>query len=143
MESEQTAANPTTQPKPKPMESDASSRKVILDVDPGVGDALAVCLSLFDPTLEVVAVTATGGNVSPRQASHNLQAIVEQLDPPRWPRIGEADEDQPLLANNHWLWGEDGFCGADIKCAELHNRHASTKIIAEEIRKAPGEVTLV
>lgn len=143
MESGKPTAPPTTQPQAQPLETEGSPRKVILDVDPGVADALAVCLALLDPTLEVVAVTATGGNVTPRQASHNLQAIVEQLDPPRWPRIGEADEDQPLLTDNHWLWGKDGFCGADLKCAELHNRHASTKIIAEEIRKSPGEITII
>ena len=89
------------------------ARKVILDVDPGVGDALAICLALTQPELEVVAVTATGGNVAPRQASRNVQAIIEHLDPPRWPRIGFADEDQPLRTDGRELWGVDGLCGAD------------------------------
>ena len=40
-------------------------RKVLLDVDPGIDDAVAMCIALFDPRLEVVAVTATGGNVPP------------------------------------------------------------------------------
>ena len=57
------------------------ARKVILDVDPGVGDALAICLALAEPDLELVAVTATGGNVTPRQASRNVQAVIEHLDP--------------------------------------------------------------
>ena len=56
------------------------ARKVILDVDPGVSDALAICLALAHPDLEVVAVTATGGNVAPRQASRNVQAIIEHLE---------------------------------------------------------------
>ncbi len=33
------------------------ARKVIIDCDPGIDDALALALSLFDPRLEVVAVT--------------------------------------------------------------------------------------
>ena len=41
------------------------ARKVILDVDPGIADALAIALALADPRLEVVAITATGGNVPP------------------------------------------------------------------------------
>ena len=81
------------------------ARKVILDVDPGVSDALAICLALAHPDLEVVAVTATGGNVAPRQASRNVQAIIEHLDPPRWPRIGVADEEQPLRTDGRELWG--------------------------------------
>ncbi|MFM9196729.1 MAG: nucleoside hydrolase, partial [Planctomycetia bacterium] len=36
-------------------------RKVILDVDPGIDDAVAVAMALFDPRLEVLAVTAAGG----------------------------------------------------------------------------------
>ena len=64
------------------------ARKVILDVDPGIDDALALCLAIFEPELDVVAVTAVGGNVSPAQATRNVQVILEQLDPPRLPRLG-------------------------------------------------------
>jgi len=119
------------------------ARKVILDVDPGVSDALAVCLALVEPDLEVVAVTATGGNVVPRQASRNVQAIIEHLDPPRWPRIGFADEDQPLRTDGRELWGPDGLCGAALGMAELHQQHPSLKVLAEEIRADPGGVTII
>jgi inosine-uridine nucleoside N-ribohydrolase len=119
------------------------ARKLILDVDPGVGDALAICLALNHPGLEVVAVTATGGNVSPRQASRNVQAIVEHVDPARWPRIGFADENQPLRTDGRDLWGADGLCGAELRWAELHQQHSSPRVLAEEIRAAPGEVTII
>jgi purine nucleosidase len=119
------------------------ARKVILDLDPGVGDALALCLALNHPALEVVAVTATGGNVSPRQASRNVQAIVEHIDPPRWPRIGFADEEQSLRTDGRELWGVDGLCGVELRMAELHQQHPSLKVLAEEIRLAPGEVTII
>ena len=71
------------------------ARKVILDVDPGVDDALALSFALFHPGLDVVAVTAVGGNCSPAQATRNMQAIVEGLDPPRLPRLGAASEPEP------------------------------------------------
>jgi len=119
------------------------ARKIILDVDPGISDALAICLALAQPELEVVAVTATGGNVAPRQASRNVQAIIEHLDPPRWPRIGFADEDQPLRTDGRELWGVDGFCGATLGMAELHQQHPSLKVLAEEIRADPGGVTVI
>ncbi|HEY4232795.1 MAG TPA: nucleoside hydrolase, partial [Lacipirellulaceae bacterium] len=44
------------------------AKKVILDVDPGIDDAVAICLALADPSLEVVAITAVGGNVQPEQS---------------------------------------------------------------------------
>lgn len=119
------------------------ARKVILDADPGICDALAICLALAQPELEVVAVTATGGNVTPRQASHNVQAIIEHLDPPRWPRIGFADEEQPLRTDGRELWGVDGLCGAALGMAELHQQHPSIKVLAEEIRADPGGVTVI
>jgi inosine-uridine nucleoside N-ribohydrolase len=119
------------------------ARKVILDVDPGVGDALAVCLALAAPELDVVAVTATGGNVSPRRASLNVQAIIERLDPSRWPRIGFASEEQLLRADGRDLWGVDGFCGVELGGVELAQQHPSTKVLSEEIRAAPGEVTVI
>ncbi|NOZ40780.1 MAG: nucleoside hydrolase [Planctomycetes bacterium] len=119
------------------------TRKVLLDVDPGIGDALALCLALNDPRLEVVAVTATGGNVAPEQATRNVQAIIEQIDPARWPRIGAADALQPLRTDGRELFGSDGLCGADFSVAELHHRHSSIKIIADEIRAAPGELTII
>ena len=65
-------------------------RKLIIDCDPGIDDAVALCLALFDPRLEVLAVTAVEGNVSAAQASVNVQAVIDYLDPPRSPRLGAA-----------------------------------------------------
>ncbi len=119
------------------------ARKVILDVDPGVADAIALCLALFDSRLEVVAVTATGGNVGPKQATLNVQSLVEQLDPQRWPRVGAADPDQLLVTDGREFWGEDGLCGANFRVAELHHRHSAVKLISDEIKTSPGEITIV
>ena len=119
------------------------ARKVILDVDPGVDDAVALCLALGDPALEVVAVTATGGAVSPEQATINVQAIVEQLDPPRWPRLGTASAEQILRCDGRHLFGANGLCGAHFAVAQRHHRHPSVKVICDEVRLAPGEVTIV
>lgn len=120
------------------------ARKIILDVDPGIDDALALTLALFDPRLEVVAVTAVAGNVSAEQATRNVQAIIEQLDPPRWPRIGAAvqPERDPLVDSLH-VHGADGLGNADFPVAELHHQHPSDKVITDEIRKAPEAITLV
>src|SRR5262245_56142150 len=81
------------------------AKKIILDVDPGIDDAVALCLALSDPSLEVLAVTATGGVVTPDQATNNVQAIVEHLDPPRWPRLGTASNEQLRRADGRHLFG--------------------------------------
>ncbi len=120
------------------------ARPVIIDCDPGIDDAVALCLALFDPRLEVVAVTATAGNVGGQQTSRNLQAIVETLDPPRWPRLGvcRADE-EPLPLDARQLHGDDGLGNLGAQVAELHHQHPSDKVITDAIRQRPGQVTIL
>ncbi len=120
------------------------TKKVLLDVDPGIDDAVALCLALFNPQLEVVAATAVGGNVSPEQSTRNVQAVIEQLDPPRWPRIGVASlPEMGLPTRNVQLHGADGLGGANFAVSELQNRHPSEKVICDEVRAAPGELTII
>jgi purine nucleosidase len=119
------------------------ARKLILDVDPGIDDAVALCLALSAPSLDVIAVTATGGVVTPDQATINVQAIVEQLDPPRWPRLGTASSEQLLRSDGPHLYGSNGLCGAHFAVARRHHQHPSVKVICDEVRTLPGEVTIV
>lgn len=120
------------------------ARKVIIDCDPGIDDAVALTLALFDPRLEVVAVTPTAGSVSAEQAGRNVQAVIEQLDPPRFPRVGTAvpPESSPGL-DGRALHGEDGLANAAYPVSRLHHQHSSDKIICDEVRGAPGLVTIL
>ncbi len=120
------------------------ARKVILDVDPGIDDALALCLALFEPELDVVALTAVGGNVSPAQATRNVQVILEQLDPPRLPRLGAASEpDNGLPVEGRYLYGADGLGGCGFDVAERQHLLPSEKEICDQVRAAPHQVTIV
>ena len=68
------------------------SQKVVLINDPGIDGAFAIALALNDPELEVVGLLATAGNVRPDQATRNVRIVLDQLDPPRLPRLGAAPE---------------------------------------------------
>lgn len=119
-------------------------RKVVLDVDPGIDDAMAMSIAMLHPDLEVIAVTAVGGNCPPEQATLNVQAIIEQIDPPRWPRIGAASApDNGLPVDGRYLHGLDGLGGAGFEVAELRTRHPSEKVIADSIRSAPNSLTII
>ncbi len=118
-------------------------RKIILDIDPGIDDAVALAIALFDPRLEVVAVTATGGNVPPDQATANLQALVGFLDPPRLPRLGVAPSDTTLQEKPFNMHGADGLGGIDLPRAQLHGGHLSEKVIWEAFHAHPREITFV
>ncbi len=120
------------------------AKKILLDVDPGIDDAVALCMALFDPDVEVVAVTAVAGNVSAEQATRNVQAVIEQLDPPRWPRIGVATQPEfGLPTRSTHAHGADGLGNANFQVSELQHRHLSEKLIGDEVRAAGGELTIV
>src|SRR5262245_61367257 len=119
-------------------------RKVIIDCDPGIDDLLALTVALFDPRLEVVAVNAVAGIVPAERATRNVQAIVERLDPPRYPRLGAATvaDDVPSSECRH-LHGAYGLGGAELAVSKLARQHPAEKLICDEVRAAPGDITIV
>lgn len=120
------------------------ARKVIIDTDPGIDDAVALTMALFDPRLDVLAVTAVAGNVGAEQATRNVLAVIDQLDPPRLPRCGAATEPEHGLPTDcKSIHGADGLGDAGFQVAELHQRHGSEKLMYDEVRAAPDEVTIV
>ena len=121
----------------------APPRKLIIDCDPGIDDAVALVLAMFDPRLEVVAVTAVAGNVPAEQATANLQALVAFLDPPRLPRVGAAVNDLPLPARPASVHGPDGIGGLELPRVPLHGGHPSEKVIWDAIKAHPREVTIL
>src|SRR5690606_34472063 len=111
------------------------TRKVIIDCDPGIDDAVALCLALFDPRLDVLAITAAAGVVEADQATTNVRAIVGSLDPPRYPRFGAASpcENAPVADDNE-LHGPDGLANCNFVVTDRQHQHASEKVIAELLR---------
>ncbi|MCA9128878.1 MAG: nucleoside hydrolase [Planctomycetales bacterium] len=121
------------------------SRKVIIDCDPGIDDALALALALFDPRLDVVAITACAGIVDAVQATQNVHTLLERLDPPRLPRIGlalEADAGA-AVSNGTLLHGEDGLGNAGWMPVSRQHSMPSDKLILDQVRANPGEISIV
>ena len=118
------------------------ARKVILVNVPGIDGAFAVALALHDPELEVLGLAATAGNVSAEEATRNIHVLIEQIDPPRWPRLGAAlPADYGMNAVN--LHGEGGLGGVQFPCAQLHHPHSSDKLISDLVRQFPHEVSII
>ncbi len=121
------------------------TRKIIFDCDPGIDDAVAIALALFDPRLDVVAITACAGTIDADQATQNVRALIERLDPPRMPRIGSALDPElgAAVANGTLLHGEDGLGNSDWIPVSRQHSMPSDKLIADRLRADPGEVTIV
>lgn len=127
------------------------AHKIIIDSDPGIGDAIALAIALLDPELDVLGVTATAGCVSGEAATRNVQAIIEHLDPPKWPRIGSSEGKvagfgtdvgaEPITLAD--LNGKSGLGDWEFRVAALHHRHESAKLMIDIARSEPNEVTLL
>jgi inosine-uridine nucleoside N-ribohydrolase len=58
-------------------EGDARPRKVILDTDPGIDDAMAILFALRSPALQVLGITTVFGNADIEVATANALRLVE------------------------------------------------------------------
>ena len=118
---------------------------LILDVDTGIDDAMALLYAAGSPDAEIVAVTCVAGNVDAKQVAENTQAVLELAGRPD---IEVAlGREVPLvrpLETTPETHGPRGLGYAELPPATnaLSRRHASD-LIAEEARRRPGEVTLV
>jgi inosine-uridine nucleoside N-ribohydrolase len=115
---------------------------IVILADPGIDGAFAAALALHDPSLEVLGLAATAGNVDAEQATHNVHVIVEQIDPRRWPRVGAAGPAE-FETDGTALHGKGGLGGVDFPVAKLHHPHPSDKLIVDLVRQYPKDVTVV
>jgi len=123
------------------------SRRVVVDVDPGVDDALALLLAFASPELKVEAITVVNGNVAPELGVRNALLTLEAAGITEPPPVA-AGCDRPLAADpldaKH-VHGEDGLGGAaEGKTPRLQpvKTHA-VDLLLETIRRFPDELTLI
>ena len=73
------------------MEHARTKKKVIIDCDVGVDDALALILAFHSPELEVKSVTGVNGNVPLEKVFINIRKVLSLIQP----------QPLPLIANIH------------------------------------------
>ena len=85
-------------------------RKVIIDCDPGIDDALAIILALKSKEIEVVGITTVSGNVESLQGAKNALKVLKllgRLDIPVY--LGECKPVKRELVTAQDTHGEDGL----------------------------------
>jgi inosine-uridine nucleoside N-ribohydrolase len=126
-----------------------TQRKLIIDADPGIGDALAILAALLDPDLDLLAVTAVAGTVSAKDANRNVHGLLARIDPPKWPRTGiatelaEPDHPQSAFPQLTKMHGPTGMGEFDFPVAELHRVHDSAKVLTDLVKQYPNSITLL
>jgi purine nucleosidase len=123
----------------------AGPTPLLLDVDTGIDDSLALLYACASPDAEIVAVTCVAGNVDARQVAENTRAVLELA--------GRADVEVALgreapIARELVMTPEThGPRGIGYAVLPPANRPLSARfgpdVIVEEARRRPGELTLV
>ena len=125
-------------------------KKVIIDCDVGVDDALALILAFHSPEVEVQAITGVNGNVPLDLVFGNIQKVLSLIQPRFRPLIARGAagplKGPPVYAYS--FHGEDGLGGAEIvrKEGEEHWQIFSgcaDQLIPEMARQSPGKLTLI
>ncbi len=123
----------------------AAQKPVILDVDPGIDDALAILLAVRSPELDVRALTVVFGNVELELGVSNALKLLElagRTDIPvasgeSAPLVGEA-----LTAKN--VHGENGIGNVNLPDAKTKlYAGGALRLIAETLAASPEPVTLL
>jgi purine nucleosidase len=118
---------------------------LILDVDTGVDDAMALLYAAASPEVELIGATTLMGNVTVEQATENTLAVLELIG------LGEvevaAGASRPLVRDHEpfpEVHGERGLGNAVLPppAAAPSERSAAT-LLVETARARPGEVLLV
>ena len=60
-----------------------ATKKLILDLDMGVDDAMALAYAIASPEVELVGITTCFGNVRVEQSAHNCLAVLDCWVVPR------------------------------------------------------------
>jgi len=119
-------------------------RKFLIDTDTASDDAVAMCMALRHPEIEVVAVTVVAGNVPLDQAVQNALYTVELCGADVPVYAGAAAPMARDLETAQNVHGQDGMGDIGLR---LDGRTPTPgwgpEVIVDAIRSNPGEVTLV
>ena len=119
--------------------------RIILDVDPGIDDALAILLALRSPELQVEAITTVAGNLPLEVTTRNALKVVELAG--RSDLTVARGAGKPLngkLTLADFVHGEDGLGGAELPIPEKKvDPRPAAELIVDLVEANPGEITLV
>jgi purine nucleosidase len=152
--------HPTKPTKPTAFSDPVKRRKVILDIDNGLGlpvadtdDALALALALASPEIDLLGITTCAGNCTTQQSTGNT--LVQLTLANRWEIPVGQGRANPLLRSRkaHFAYLAEKSAGPGARfwgglpphpAAELAACPLRAhELIAQTVRRHPGEVTIV
>jgi inosine-uridine nucleoside N-ribohydrolase len=126
-------------------QSTVNRRRIIIDTDPGVDDALAIFLALRSPELKIEAVTPVAGNVPLELTLPNALRLLEIAGRPDIPVAAGAS--RPLkrrLVTAAYVHGGNGLAGVEFPEPKTKPvSESAPQLIRRIISKEPGQISIV
>ncbi len=122
------------------------TKKIILDTDPGIDDAMAIIFAEAHPDIDLKAITTVYGNATIENATHNALYLKQKYQLKADVAMGT---DKPLIrppvGPTVVVHGEAGF--GDVKAPDKLDVTADPRpayqYIIDAVTAEPGEITLV
>jgi purine nucleosidase len=123
----------------------AESKKIIIDCDPGIDDAMAITLAMQYSSFEIVGITTVFGNASVEHTTKNALRMVELSDK-KIPVYKGAEKPLriPLAAFPDFIHGKDGLGNSNQPDPKtLRQTKPAAKFIVDITKAYPGQITIL
>lgn len=115
-----------------------AKKRVIIDCDPGIDDALALMLALCSPELEVEGITVVCGNVPVEKGAENALKVLRLMDRTDIPvYIGESRPLVRAYVDAMDTHGEDGLGESYYpEVTDIRPRPDAVSFLADSLRRS-------
>lgn len=119
--------------------------KIILDLDTGIDDALALAYALGSPELDLIGVTGTYGNVLVDTGTRNALSLLELFGSPDVPVFaGPQREGFTVLPVSEFIHGKNGVGEAKIpEPTRAVQEKSAVDFLVEAVREHGDELIIV
>ncbi len=128
----------------------AQKLKMILDLDTGIDDALALAYALADPNIELIGVVASFGNVEMEESVTNTLNLLDLLNHNEVPVFRGADratgEKEPfqVLEISRFIHGENGIGNVNVPVSSrVAEKQNGVDFMIESAKKYGKELAIV
>ncbi|MFC2624108.1 nucleoside hydrolase [Propionibacterium acidifaciens] len=125
------------------------TKKIILDLDTGIDDALAIAYALGSPELDLIGITATYGNVTVGRSVRNSLAVLELLgrtDVPVFAGVGHSLTTDSFTPSelSAFIHGGNGIGEIEIPTAGRNvEQQTATDFIIESAHRYGEDLTCI
>ena len=120
-----------------------TKEKIILDVDPGIDDSLAILLAIQSDQFDILGLTIGSGNVDSEQGAKNAAHVLDLLGRPDIPiykgPVRPLEIDYTDARDTH---GEDGLGETVFAQTDRSEDTPAAVFIQETLEAHPDEVTI-